>query len=134
LVFVNVKSGQSEQQMDSTQEIRSEDYLMKTHALFDSTGRVAVVTGGNGGIGRSIALGLAEGGAAVTVLGRNDEKNQRVLSELKATGVPSVALKVDLTDRAAWEPALNMIEVELGGVGNLVGVQSGNNHQGVTDE
>jgi 2-deoxy-D-gluconate 3-dehydrogenase len=93
---------------------------MKMPALFDLTGRVAVVTGGNGGIGRSIALGLAEAGAAVAVLGRNDEKNQRVLSELKAIGVPSVALKVDLTDRAALEPALNTVESELGGVGILV--------------
>ena len=93
---------------------------MKTPTLFDLTGRVAVVTGGNGGIGRSIALGLAEAGAAVAVLGRNDEKNQRVLSELKATGVPSLAVRVDVTNRAGLEPALNRVENELGGISILV--------------
>ena len=93
---------------------------MKMHALFDLTGRVAVVTGGNGGIGRGIALGLAEAGAAVAVLGRNDEKNQRVLSELKAIGVPSIAVKVDMTDRAGLEPALNRVESELGSIGIIV--------------
>ncbi len=40
---------------------------MKMPALFDLTGRVAVVTGGNGGIGRSIALGLAEEGCRRSV-------------------------------------------------------------------
>jgi 2-deoxy-D-gluconate 3-dehydrogenase len=54
------------------------------------------------------------------VLGRNDEKNQRVLSELKAIGVPSLALKIDLTDRAALEPAIKKVESELGGIGILV--------------
>jgi 2-dehydro-3-deoxy-D-gluconate 5-dehydrogenase len=93
---------------------------MKMPALFDLTGRVAVVTGGNGGIGRSIALGLAEAGAAVAVFGRNDEKNQHVLSELKVIGVPSVAVKVDLTHRAGLEPALSRVESELGGIGILV--------------
>ena len=93
---------------------------MKTPTLFDLTGKVAVVTGGNGGIGRGIALGLAEAGAAVAVLGRSEEKNQRVLSELKAIGVPSVAVKVDVTNRAELEPALNKVESELGGISILV--------------
>jgi 2-deoxy-D-gluconate 3-dehydrogenase len=89
-------------------------------SLFDLTGQVAVVTGGNGGIGRGIALGLAEAGAAVAVLGRNAEKNQRVLSELKSIGVPSIAVKLDVTDRAELEPALNQVESELGAIGILV--------------
>ena len=93
---------------------------MRTPALFDLNGQVAVVTGGNGGIGRGIALGLAEAGAAVAILGRNDEKNQRVLSELKTIGVPSIAVRIDVTDRAALEPALNRVHSELGGINILV--------------
>lgn len=93
---------------------------MNRSALFDLTGRVAVVTGGNRGIGRGIALGLAEAGAAVAVFGRNEERNQRVLSELKAIGVPSIAVIVDLTARAGLEPALHRVESELGVVNILV--------------
>jgi len=78
------------------------------------------VTGGNGGIGRGIALGLAEAGAAVAVWGRNDGKNQRVLSELKAIGVRSMALMVDVTNRVGLEPAVNKVESELGSVSILV--------------
>jgi 2-deoxy-D-gluconate 3-dehydrogenase len=94
--------------------------MMRTSQSFDLTGRVAVVTGGNGGIGRGIALGLAEAGAAVAVLGRNNEKNKRVLSELKAIGVPSVAVVIDLANRADLEPALRRVESELGGIDILV--------------
>src|SRR5271156_3904380 len=93
---------------------------MNGPALFDLTGRGALVTGGNGGIGRGIALGFAQAGAAVAILGRNDEKNQRVLSELKAIGVPSMAVKLDVTNRAGLEPALNKIERELGSLNILV--------------
>jgi 2-deoxy-D-gluconate 3-dehydrogenase len=94
--------------------------LTKTPALFDLSGRVAVVTGGNGGIGRAIALGLAGAGAAVAVLGRNDEKNQRVLSKLKGIGLPSVAVTLDVTNRDGLEPVLNRVESALGGISILV--------------
>jgi 2-deoxy-D-gluconate 3-dehydrogenase len=93
---------------------------MKTPGLFDLSDRVAIVTGGNGGIGRGIALGLAEAGAAVAVFGRNDGKNRRVLAELKEIGVPAMAVTVDMTNRAGLEPALNKVESELGSVGILV--------------
>jgi len=93
---------------------------MKMPALFDLSGRVAVVTGGNGGIGRSIALGLAEAGAAVAVFARNEEKNQQVLSELKALGVPSLAMRVDVSNRGALEPAMDKVESELGHISILV--------------
>jgi 2-deoxy-D-gluconate 3-dehydrogenase len=87
---------------------------------FDLTGRVAVVTGGNGGIGRGIALGLGAAGAKVAVLGRNEVKNQRVLSELKALGIPSIAVSLDVTNRPDLEPALGKVESELGGIDVLV--------------
>ncbi len=93
---------------------------MKTPALFDLTGRIAIVTGGNRGIGRGIALGLAQAGASVAILGRNQQKNQQVLAELKAIGFPALAVELDVTNRAALEPALNRVEKELGPVSILV--------------
>jgi len=88
--------------------------------LFDLNGRVAIVTGGNGGIGRSLALGCARAGAAVAILGRNEEKNQRVLGELQEIGNPALALRVDLTQRDQHEPAMQEIEGQLGPVGVLI--------------
>ena len=87
---------------------------MPTTNLFDLNGRVAAVTGGNGGIGRGIALGLAQAGAAIGVLARNEEKNQRVMSELQALGVPGLAVKVDVSARGELQPALKKVEETLG--------------------
>jgi 2-deoxy-D-gluconate 3-dehydrogenase len=89
-------------------------------SLFDLTGRVAIVTGGNRGIGRAMALGLAGAGASVAVLARNAEQNQRVLAELKAIGKPALALPLDVTDRAELAPAVAAVERALGGVDILI--------------
>jgi len=88
--------------------------------LFDLTGNVALITGGNGGIGRSIAIGLAEAGASIAIFGRNEEKNQKTLSELKEIGIPATALQVDITNRSELEPARKKVENELGNINILV--------------
>jgi len=89
---------------------------MSSTKLFDLSGRVAVVTGGNGGI----ALGLAQAGSAVAVLARNEEKNQRVMDELHALGVPALAVKIDLAERGQLQPALDKVEEKLGPINILV--------------
>ena len=66
---------------------------MAAPKMFDLSGEVAVVTGGNGGIGRGIALGFAEAGAAVAILARNEEKNRAVVDELAKAGVPAIAVR-----------------------------------------
>lgn len=93
---------------------------MTTTKLFDLSGNVAIITGGNGGIGRSIAIGLAEAGASVAIFGRNEEKNIKTLSELKKIGIPSMAVQVDITNRSELEPAIKKVENELGSVSILV--------------
>lgn len=93
---------------------------MKTTKLFDLSGNVALITGGNGGIGRSIAIGLGEAGAAVAIFGRNEDKNKSTLSELKGLGISAMAVQVDITNRAALEPAIKKVEHELGNIDILV--------------
>ena len=93
---------------------------MPSHPMFDLSGRVAIVTGGNGGIGRGIALGLAEAGAAVAILARNEEKNHAVLEELEHLKVPAMALRLDVTKRAELRPAFEETERKLGPVDILV--------------
>jgi 2-deoxy-D-gluconate 3-dehydrogenase len=91
-----------------------------TASPFDLTGRVALVTGGNGGLGRSMALGFARAGASVAIVGRNAEKNRGVLAELEAVGVRALALQADVTNDGQRDGAFVQVEETLGPVHILV--------------
>ena len=69
---------------------------MTSGKLFDLTGRVAIVTGGNGGLGLGMALGLAEAGANIVVAARNQEKTATALSQIQAQGVKAIGVPVDV--------------------------------------
>ena len=68
---------------------------------FDLSGRVALVTGGNGGIGLGMARGLAKAGASLVIAGRNAQKNAAAVAELAALSAPCQALEVDVAGEAA---------------------------------
>ncbi|TAJ87497.1 SDR family NAD(P)-dependent oxidoreductase [Reyranella sp.] len=64
--------------------------------LFDLSGRVAVVTGGNGGIGLGMAKGMAAAGATVVVAGRDAAKNEAAVKEIHDLGAKASAIAVDV--------------------------------------
>ncbi|MBV8456507.1 MAG: glucose 1-dehydrogenase [Acetobacteraceae bacterium] len=69
--------------------------------LFDLTGRVAIVTGGNGGIGLGMAEGLAAAGADVVLAGRNAEKARRALESLQVHGRRCAFIAANVTQAAS---------------------------------
>ena len=69
--------------------------------MFDLTGRVAIVTGGNGGIGLGMARGLARAGARVVIAARDAAKSKDAVRELEALGPGARAVTTDVTDEAS---------------------------------
>ena len=68
---------------------------------FDLTGKVAVVTGGNGGIGLGIAMGLAGAGTNIVIAARSVEKTAQALEDIRALGVEAHGITVDVTQEPA---------------------------------
>ena len=83
-------------------------------SLFDLTGKVALVTGGNGGIGIGMAEGLARHGASVVIWGTNEGKNEAAVDRLKKWGGKVAAAKVDVSDEAAVKANVKKILDDFG--------------------
>lgn len=84
--------------------------------MFDLNGHVAVVTGGNSGIGLGMAQGLARAGAAVSIWGTNPDKNAQALAVLREASEDVDALVCDVGDESAVEAAFEETAQRLGGV------------------
>lgn len=87
---------------------------------FDLKGKVALVTGGNGGIGEGIARGLLECGAQVVIAGRNDAKNKAAVAELSKIGSPVSAFVLDVTDDEQSRAAVQEVVRRYGKLNILV--------------
>jgi len=87
---------------------------------FDLTGKVALVTGGNRGLGRAFARALAEAGADVAIAARSNSRSQDVVEELQATGRQAMATTTDITSAGDVAAMIEQVTEELGGIDILV--------------
>ena len=90
--------------------------------LFDLTGRVALITGGNGGLGLAMALGMAHAGADIAVAGRNDAKNVAAVAAIEAVAVGrrAVAIPADVTSASDIDDMVSRAVAHFGQLNILV--------------
>jgi 2-deoxy-D-gluconate 3-dehydrogenase len=84
--------------------------------LFDLSGKVAVVTGGNGGIGLGMAKGLAQAGATVVIAARNEGKSQQAIKELERLGGKAISIGVDVSKE---DSVAAMVKATVANLGRL---------------
>lgn len=88
--------------------------------MFDLAGKVAVVTGGNGGIGLGMARGLARAGARIVVAARNIEKSSAAVAQLHLLGSDAISVEVDVTDEVSVDALFEKTQALCGRVDILV--------------
>jgi NAD(P)-dependent dehydrogenase (short-subunit alcohol dehydrogenase family) len=91
-----------------------------TYSKLELNGKVAVVVGGTSGIGRAIALGLAQAGADVVPTSRREEQVETVAREIEELGQRSLRVPSDVADRASLERVLSEVLGAFGKVDILV--------------
>lgn len=93
---------------------------MDVERQFGLDDKVAIVTGGAGGIGRVVARGLAEAGASVVIASRNLDSAEEAAGALRADGFAAVAIQVDVSDRTSAMSMADRAAAEFGGVDILI--------------
>jgi NAD(P)-dependent dehydrogenase (short-subunit alcohol dehydrogenase family) len=88
--------------------------------LFSLENKVAVVTGGNRGLGRAMALTLADAGADVVIVGRDEQKNLQMVSEIQAKGRKALGLSADLRDVEAINQMVKKVVEQFGKLDILI--------------
>lgn len=88
--------------------------------MFDLTGRLALVTGGGGGIGLAMARGLAQNGAKVVLVGRNADKLDAAVASIAQTGGSAFAAACDLVDVVALEALVSTTRDQHGDIDILI--------------
>ena len=88
--------------------------------MFDLSGKIAIVTGGNGGIGLGMARGLARAGAHVVVAGRNTAKSMAAVREIEGLGGQGSAFTVDVADEESVRRMMDDVQGRLGRLDILV--------------
>jgi 2-deoxy-D-gluconate 3-dehydrogenase len=110
---------------------------MMPNDIFGLDGKVAIVTGGNGGIGFGIAKGLAAAGATIIIAARNQDKTAQAVTEIQALGVRAMGLSTDVRDEASVRTMVKATMNAFGRVDILVnnaGIAIGNAPQDYTLE
>ena len=88
--------------------------------LFDLSGKVAIVTGGNRGIGFAIAKGLATTGAGVVIANRNADEGQKAADTLRSEGFQAIAVQTDVSDKSSVSRLVNAVIDEFNRIDILV--------------
>lgn len=99
-------------------------------SMFDLSGDVAIVTGGNGGVGLAFARGLVKSGAKVAIWGRNKDKNASAVAELSALGGEASAFIVDVTKPDQVDAAFNDTIAQFGQVNSCFANAGGGGYRG----
>lgn len=89
-------------------------------SLFDLTGRVAVVVGGTSGIGRALALGLAEAGAEVVATGRREQQVAEVAREIESLGRKTLTHPADASSRISLDQLRDAVLSQFGRIDILL--------------